>query len=334
VKNLGITTKCPRPFDTITIDKNGNCYACECSGWLPKAIGNLQIQEIQTILDSHASDEIQKSIVNGSYKYCDEKLCSYLLDTRPETKNWKIKTPTRKLKHIRLGIDDSCNLSCPSCRLAQVFEKRGTRLRSRTRMADKIIRYLEQIDHDITVHLGSDGDPFASLVYRYFLRKCPRRKNIYFSVQTNGLLLYKMYNKNKWMFDQLKELGLSIDGCERETYEKLRRGGKFDKLCSNLDFIYRIKDKYNFRLVFHCVVQKTNYREMTKYVDFARLYGADRVWFNRIVDWKTYNNFSSHDVADKGNKQYKAFMEELSKLKHLANNTKNIIIEFPTLDIQ
>ena len=51
-KDLGIETRCPRPFDTVLVDKQGSCYACECTAWLPQSIGNLQIQPLAEILGS------------------------------------------------------------------------------------------------------------------------------------------------------------------------------------------------------------------------------------------------------------------------------------------
>ena len=49
-KNLGIRNHCPRPFDTVLIDKNGYCFACECTSWLPQSIGNLQIKTLDEIV--------------------------------------------------------------------------------------------------------------------------------------------------------------------------------------------------------------------------------------------------------------------------------------------
>lgn len=332
MKNLKIKTRCPRPFDTVTIDKNGNVYACECSSWLPVIIGNLQLQELSEIIESDRLKNVQDSIIDNTYKHCNENLCSWLLDTREETKSWSTNIPFRQLKNIRLGIDNSCNLSCPSCRTQQIFEKKGTRLKSRIRMAKKIISYLESTSHDITVHLGSDGDPFASLVYRYFLQNCPKKLNISFSIQTNGLLIKKMYHRNEWMFKKLKILGLSIDGCTKEVYENLRRGGNFKILCENLEFLKSIKSKHNFKIQFHCVVQKENYNQMPEYINFAKNYLADRIWFNRIVDWKTLDNFKNYDVADLHNPLHNEFVSKLQIVKKMSAGQSKII-EFPTLDI-
>jgi len=199
-------------------------------------------------------------------------------------------------------------------------------------MAKKIISYLQSINHDVVVHLGSDGDPFASLVYRYFLKHCPRKDNISFSIQTNGLLLKKMFNKNKWLFEQLKTLGLSIDGCTKDTYEKLRRGGNFDILCDNLKFINEIKKQYQFKLVYHFVVQKNNYQEMLSYIDFAKSNGADQIWFNRIVDWKTYKVFRDQDVIDVNHSEHQNYKKYFAKLEDVARRHDLYFIGYPTLN--
>lgn len=326
MKNLKIKTRCPKPFDTITIDKDGNCFACECSGWLPVVVGNLKVQSLEEILQGERLQQVQNTILDGTYRNCREKLCSWLLDKRPEKKSWTTKSPVSKLKKLRLGIDDSCNLFCPSCRKTKIFEKRGVRLKSRFMIAEKIITYIKQITDPIMIHIGSDGDPFASLVYRYFLKNCPKRSNISFSLQTNGLLIEKMYDKNKWLFDQLDTMGLSVDGCSKEVYEKLRRGGKFEVLQQNLAFLSKIKKHHNFQIVFHCVVQRDNVHQLEDYAHFASKFLADKIWFNRIVDWKTYDDFKTHDVALREHNYFYILKDQLKKIK------KNKLVEFPTLD--
>ena len=77
-KNLKIRNHCPRPFDTILIDKNGSCYACECTAWLPQSIGNLQIKTLDEIISSPMHEHLQKSIIDGTYRYCNENQCSYI----------------------------------------------------------------------------------------------------------------------------------------------------------------------------------------------------------------------------------------------------------------
>ena len=70
-KNLQLKTFCPRPFDTILIDKNGSCFACECTAWLPQSIGNLNLKSIEQILESPTLQLLQNSIKDSSYRYCN-----------------------------------------------------------------------------------------------------------------------------------------------------------------------------------------------------------------------------------------------------------------------
>lgn len=330
MKNLKIKGRCPRPFDTVTIDKNGNCYACECSGWLPEVIGNLKIQTLSEVLQSSKVKKIRSTIHDGTYAYCNENLCSWLQDTKGGRKNWWTIDLKPLLKEIRLGIDDSCNLSCPSCRIEKIFEKRGIKLKSRFRLADRVLEYIKSSDNTLQIHIGSDGDPFASLVYRYFINKCPKKSNLTFSIQTNGLLIKKMFARNQWMFKQLKRIGVSVDGCTTDTYEVLRKGGKFSLLLENLQFLKQLKQTHNFSLQFHCVVQKINVHQLFDYVKFAFDLGADEVFLNRIIDWKTLKNFSEQDVTDPTHPDHHTLKDQILKISTLPYQDK---VSFPTLKL-
>lgn len=317
-KNLGLKTFCPRPFDTILIDKNGSCFACECTAWLPQSIGNLNLQSLKNIVDSPMALHLQNSIIDGSYRYCNEKNCSYILAKETQKLHFEKNIPLSKIKTIRLAIDDSCNLRCPSCRNKKIFEKAGSKFNSRIRLADKIIDYISSSKETIDVHVGSDGDPFASLIYRYFIRKTKNFDNIRFSIQTNGLLVKKMYNKNKTMFDKMKILNLSIDGASKETYEDLRLGGNFQNIVENLEFIKSVKNNFSTRL--HVVVQNKNFKEFFDFIEMAKKYNFDRIFFNKIQNWNTNLNYKEENVFDPSHENH-AELQNIIKEVMLVRNT-------------
>jgi len=327
-KNLGIKNICPKPFDTVLIDKLGSCYLCECTSWLPQSAGNLHIQSLESIVTSPMAQELQNSITDSSYRYCNNKQCSYLLDARNDSVPWGKTIPNKQVKNIRLAIDDSCNLSCPSCRTHQIFERDRFQLRKRYRLADRIIEYVKKQSHTINIHVGSDGDPFASLVYRYFVKGIKDLPNVRFTIQTNGLLIKKMYLRHTELFEKLDTLNISIDGATKTTYELLRRGGSYEKIIENLESAKELKQKYGFEFILHFVVQVGNYHDMYKMIELAKLYGADRLWFNRITNWNTYSNFADIDVLDNHNKNYEECVEQIRKIK---NKNYNLLIEMPTL---
>ena len=295
-KHLGIKKKCPKPWDTILIDKRGSCFACECQSWLPQSIGNLQISSLHQIIDSDLRRQLQDSIKDYSYRYCNNKQCSWLL-----SRNFGFfheDVPDISISNLRLAIDDSCNLRCPSCRTGLIFHKEGARFKTGIRLADKIISWLKEYDNTIKVHIGSDGDPFASHVYRHFMFNSPKKKNIRYSLLTNGLMFEEFYASVPHVMDNLEEVGVSIDGATKSTYEKLRLGGKWEKLRRNMDCVAHITQRDSFVWSWHMVVQKDNWREMPLLLELAKEYGVENVYFNRIQDWNTGIDFSEQKFYD------------------------------------
>ena len=285
-KDRGITQRCPRPFDTILIDKQGSCFACECQSWLPQSIGNLQVRSMDELLASDMRQHLQSSITDGTYRYCNENQCTYLQFNR-----WP-REQSQHIRHLRLAIDDSCNLRCPSCRNGLIFHKSGARLNVGKKLADKINQWLTTWDRDIQVHIGSDGDPFASHVYRHFMEHTPRKENIRYSLLTNALMFEEFHHRIPHVIERLDNLGVSIDGATETTYERLRLGGRWDKINSNLSAIADAKAKHGFTFRLHMVVQQDNWWEMPDMISLAEKYDVDQVYFNKIHDWNTNLDYS------------------------------------------
>jgi len=323
-KNLGLSTYCPRPYDTVLIDKQGSCYLCECTSWLPQSVGNLHKETLSTILNSAMSKKLRESIENGSYQYCNNKQCTYLLDKRSVI--WPKTVPVTQIKNVRLAIDNSCNLKCPSCRRELIFVKKGREFERRIKLADQINEWLNQVNHSLNVHIGSDGDPFASYVYRHFMANAPIKDNIKYSLLTNGLMFKEFSQRIPHITHNLKELGISIDGASKETYEKLRLGSSWEKINANLKFIAELKKKNKFIFRLHFVVQKDNYHEMEKIIELGKHYNADHVWLNKIENWNVMNNFKEQNIFT--STDYKIYLQ---KVKKIINIQKNDFVECPTL---
>ena len=319
-KNLKIQKKCPRPFDTVLIDKQGSCYACECQSWLPQSIGNLQIKDMDEILSSNMRGHMQSSITDGTYRYCNEHQCSYIKS------NAVLHGQPDRIQHLRLAIDDSCNLRCPSCRKQMIFHKEGSAYNLGIRLADKINDWLHDYDHPIQVHMDSDGDPFASHVYRHFMEQTPERDNIKYSILTNGLMFKEFHTRVPYVIGNLQELGVSIDGATKDTYEKLRLGGRWEKILEALECMAEQKLKHGFRFILHFVVQKENYHEMETIIDLGEQFGADRVWLNKIEDWGTIADFDSHNIW-----HTPEYQEQLANVISRIHKRNDRFIECPTL---
>jgi MoaA/NifB/PqqE/SkfB family radical SAM enzyme len=205
---------------------------------LPQSIGNLQLKSLDDIVGSTTHEHLQESILDGTYRYCNENQCAYI-----KAGWWEESVAVTNIEHLRLAIDDSCNLRCPSCRTKLIFHKEGSQFKKRIELADKINNWLRNLIHPCTVHIGSDGDPFASHVYRYFMEHTPQSSMIRYSFQTNALLFEEFHPKIPHVIKNLTELGVSIDGASKDTYEALRLGGSWNKINKNLECISKLKQQ-------------------------------------------------------------------------------------------
>ena len=313
-KDLRAINRCMRPFDTVLIDKRGSCYACECQSWLPQSIGNLQIMTMAEILKSNNRRALQSSIEDGTYRFCNEHQCTYLREGGPNDTKELEQGPERVFQ-LRLAIDESCNLRCPSCRKGLVFHKQGREFDLAIGLADKINKWLKGVKHPVTIHMGSDGDPFASHVYRHFMSTTPMRDDFRYSILTNGLMFDEFHSKIPHIMTNLTELGVSIDGATKETYEALRLGGNWEKINQGLDSVRRAKETHGFKFTLHFVIQQGNYHEMEKIIELGKQYQADKVVLSKVEDWNVLSDFKSIDIFDPSHEQHRDYLNMHDRVK-------------------
>ena len=107
-----------------------------------------------------------------------------------------------------------------------------------------------------------------------------------------------------------------------EVYEKLRRGGKFNDLVENLNFIADLKKDLNFDFRLRMVVQRDNFLEIEKFYEWSKALGADGVEYTRILNWGTFTNaeFKDIDVLDPSHDLYLYTVSEIKKVKYDHND--------------
>jgi MoaA/NifB/PqqE/SkfB family radical SAM enzyme len=161
------------------------------------------------------------------------------------------------------------------------------------------------------------GDPFASVVFRDFLRNVSREKfpSLKIAIMTNGLLLTpKMWESMPGAHRVIDSVHVSIDGCSKETYA-LNRGGDFSLLLNNLSFIASIRQSltiHHFEISF--VVQQNNFREMPDFVRLGERLNCDKILFQRLVNWGTYTteDYRTREIHDEAHPDHHEFRTLLS----------------------
>ena len=335
---------CTTPFGYTEVfdDKQFLC----CPGWLKEDI--YETENINQNFNSKKSQEIRKSILDGSYKYCDENQCPHLaglkqdkfVDKRFVPKN---KQTLKKYKLIsEIGIvnfcfDRSCNLQCPSCR-SELINYLG---KDRIGVDDK----LEQVNKEISktikkLYLSGSADPFFSKSFRQFLinfdsTKYPNIENIH--IHTNGILwTEQLWERMKSIHPFVKSCEISIDASNKFTYENVTRvGGNWNTLLKQLDFIINIPtiEKY----IFSFVVQDSNYKEMYEFYQLISNLNWQydkkiNIFFNHITNWGTYSEseYLLKDISNPNHELYSDFLVELDRIHNKKNVSHNFNHLFET----
>lgn len=312
---------CTTPFAYLEAHKNG-VYAC-CPSWLPVKLTSLE--DIDNVLESEELKKIQESVLDGSYKYCSKTECPYLaqmLNQGVISKGFVPKDQFDRGKYrlgphtINFAFDRSCNLSCPSCRTTVIMAN-GEELEFINTNIEKIIKKFGKSIK--TLYLSGSADPFASKSIRKFLLNLDRSAlpNLtHIHLHTNGLLLTnKMWSDLEHIHDLIKTIEISIDAANKETYEAVRRGGKWEVLLDNLRFLATV-ELNNKRVSF--VVQDTNYLEMEAFYNLMMSIFDSKVdvYFNKITNWGTYSDaeFMLKQIWAETHPEFKRFLQEVSKI--------------------
>lgn len=343
-KNLNLQGKyCYHPFNTVTIDSKGECYVCTCQAWLPISVGNiLDFTSLQEIVQSPRAREIQASIIDGTYKYCDDKTCHILND---RALSGKIEHRQDNINWIVFAIDESCNLSCPSCRTNLIFHNKGEDFDRRMQISDHLVTLIQNHGNFLKFTLSGDGDPFASHVYRNMLEKLQIEDNgnTEIEIVTNGILIKSHWERMSGIHHSVIRFKISFDAGSAETYAITRRGGDWDKLIESCRYIIDWKRQNNakMQIVANFVVQTANYKDILNFVKICTELGFDEINLQKVVDWGKWevdgiNYFTQHAIWMPNHPQHAELIAilndplmvnkkiQLNNLSHLRNTVSKL----------
>ena len=329
---------CSKPFEWLEIGPKGNAFVC-CPGWLPKTIGNINEQSIDDIWNSESAREVRSSILDGSFKYCNDN-CPYLktstetvceIDDVRNKSHLEIinnnKTEIEKPKWLNLAYDLSCNLKCPSCRCELIQITSGKEYSKLKSLQEKILYPL--INHIEWLYITGSGDPFGSKLFRELLLSLETKNhpNLKIYIHTNGVLLTEtMWEKLHNIQKSIKQIQVSIDAATESTYNINRVGGNWNKLMENLRFISSLKknnriDKFEISFV----VQRNNWREILKFIEIGFNLSVDQIKFYPIDDWGRGflgETFEERNIISNKHPEFPEFKKYLLDNKKQLQNKK------------
>ena len=300
---------CAQPFERFEVlgggGDRGETYTC-CQNWVTQSIGSISDDTVEEVWNGKSARDFRRSILDGTFEYCREDLCPYLQRIDGPVQRVEDVSDPDLLEIIRKDLtvvpfgpkdiiccfDQSCNLSCPTCRTHIIME---------TQHEDAILDIQKKLEDEALkdarlLYITGSGDPFGSPFFRRWLQtmkrsSMPKLETLH--LHTNGLL----WTPRIWATIPeetralVKAATISVDAARPDSYAENRRGGNFETLLKRLAFIGDLRRNGPLEyLEIHMTVQLNNFEEMPEFVELGRRNACDRVTFHQMVNWGTFDD--------------------------------------------
>jgi len=320
---------CIYPFYFMEFAFFGKVFSC-CPAHVKKEIGNI---ENETILDIWNGDYVRymrSELLKGTWETICDPTCpfvhNFIYDQRfvsiedlvkanriTASLAEEISAGKTKLSNMPTVFNfcntDVCNLDCIMCCCKGL--KTNPEITRKT--FEDAFKYLPTIR---VLTLSGAGDPFAcpdtlKLLTNFEGHKYPKAK---IQLLTNGLLLPRYWNQVK--HNNFSSIGISIDAATNDTYELIRKNGKWDQILDTLEFVNSIRERFS-GIVINMTVMKENFREIPDFIKLGIKYNFI-VSFNEV---RTEGNasiesniFANRDGAEFG--EFISLIKAVSQAKY------------------
>lgn len=187
-------------------------------------------------------------------------------------------------------LTSRCNLSCIMC---DVWEDVWDIPEKTLEEIIKLMPFLQQI-------IWQGGEVFLSQHFESLFEKASSYPDLRQVIVTSGIPI-----NNKWarrLVHSKTTLNYSIDGVTNDTYETIRRGAKFKDLLDSINMVNRYRAEYRaddnafdkFTMIMNVVIMKSNYYQLTYFVDFAKTYNFKTLLLSPVQKVSNSENIFLH----------------------------------------
>ena len=258
---------------------------CVCDAWLPVSVGKInEFNKLEDIWNNPIAKELQQDVDSKKYTYCAIEHCGIVNSSILSEKYY-----------IHIGIDDSCNLACPSCRTEIKNYTKGPEYEEKLSSVNHLVKMLNNFDKPFDIVLSGNGDVLASRIMRPLVLNWKPKKDQNITLFTNGLLMKKLLPKTDF-FNHVNNIWISVDAGSKTVYENVRRPATYEKMRENLDWLAE-NCKENQRVVLKFTLQDANANDILDFNSLCEHYGYNGE-ITKLDNWNTWDDFETQDVVE------------------------------------
>lgn len=228
--------------------------------------------------------------------------------------------------NIQIESSSRCNLSCPYCASSVdiAMDKRGDmKLEDFKKIIDDITS--RKFYHP-TVTLYYRGEPLLNTKLSEMI-KYAKNMNLEVTISTNGTLLVDKNIREELLRSGIYLIVISIDGINKEIYEKNRSGARFEDVKTGIKSLTKERSELNLGcespfIEVQYIVTRDTERDILLLDDFKNELGVDNV---RL---KTFKVSQINRDNDETLRQYSEFAPRNKRYnRYIINNEKLFIKE-------
>ncbi len=272
-KELGFSGSfCVAPFTTLLLEPDGQVGACRHKG-SDFPVGHILQNNFEEIWNGEFIKNWRREFLEGKPQICKSEvqhrkchLCpdyNLLLNKADITIEQK-----KKPKRLAFNFNGHCNLECQMCHVW----KKPNALYDRINFWDKLDFWIEDLEE---VELLS-GEPFIQKdTYKLIDIISQKKPNALWTFTTNANWKLSDYIKEQLNKIKIKNMIVSLDSTNEETYKIIRKKGDFKKAITTLkelqkfeiDRIQSGRSGLDIRVNF--LFQKSNWKELEAVYSFS-----------------------------------------------------------------
>lgn len=261
---------CPIPFLQLQLNPLGSVSACCYSA--EHTIGNIKKSSLKELWNNPEIQKWREEFISGEIKICKNPMKNFECHKMYAhlTKHVDLnKIQQGYPRRLDLRLNGKCNLECVMCDVWSQPNGLYNNSDLWTEGPEKIFPFLLEIDM-----LG--GEPFIQKdTFRFIDAVSAVNSDCGWGFITNSSYVFNDKLRSTLDKVKLRHIHLSIDGVTKETYEKIRKNGVFEKTFATIQKYIEYRDSRalsvrSFALFGSMCVQKDNWHEIGMFLDFCK----------------------------------------------------------------
>lgn len=181
--------------------------------------------------------------------------------------------------YLQIEVTGKCNFGCGFCGREQFTKNQHMSF-------ETFCKILDGFEDVKTLNLQGFGEPMMNPDIYRMIGYAKESKGAYVFFYSNGSILNSRTSQ-RLISAGLDQINISFDGATAETFERLRPGANFARICDGVESLISAKIALNTsipRITFRANCLKENFEEMPGIVTIARRMQVDEVRIQNLIE--------------------------------------------------